>query len=125
MKKSDLRTGMLVENRKGKRGIVLLETGHYRSEDVIAGNGDDPNTTWSPLNSFKEDLTWWSENSKLHDIVKVYSFSTNMHGINIGLKGRTLLWEREGIQEISTQEAEKRLSELMGKKIKIKIERGL
>jgi hypothetical protein len=118
MKKSDLETGMLVQNRDGKRAIVLRGVPHYH-KDVLAGDGSDNNTTtWNVLSSFNEELKS-NGSDKGSDIMKVYSYPNNMHGVDFSLTDRKLLWEREEVQEMSIQDAEERLSELMGKKIKI------
>lgn len=79
-----LKTGMVVENRVGERGIILLNT---PDGDVIGGVGD--NKLWGPLDNFNEDLT---SSFGLSDIVKVYKPNSNMNMVS-GTNSE-LLWSR-------------------------------
>jgi len=89
MKKSDLKTGMLVEDSKGQFGLVLIGTS---GGDVIVGDGKCETRTWFPLKELNDDLT--HKNSYIDSVVKVWGFSNNMHGANFSTEGRFLLWER-------------------------------
>jgi len=92
MKKSDLKTGMLVENRNGKIGLVMLQTSNG---DVLVGGGNIPDSqqTWSPFRSLNEDLTYPGLPGS--DIVKVYEFPSNSEGASFKKDRRNLIWERK------------------------------
>ena len=91
MKKSKLKSGMLVVNRERNRAIVLIGTSNG---DVIAGDDVNTGRTWSPLTVFNDDLTYPGLLSS--DIVEVWSFSCNKAGVSLsGYDERTLLWKRE------------------------------
>lgn len=94
MKKSDLKTGMLVETRSGKVGLVMLGTS---KGDCIVGSGNggdipDSQQTWFPLKFLNEDLTYPGLLDS--DIVKVYEFPTNSEGASFKKDRRSLVWER-------------------------------
>lgn len=98
MKKSDLKTGMVVELSTGARGKVLLGT---EKGDIIAGNyGDEfhSNTegTWCLLDEYDENLVSKS-NSKHTNINKVYAIANPRQGASISSTG-DLLWERNSHQ---------------------------
>jgi hypothetical protein len=106
MKKSDLKTGMLVVFRSGKEGVVLL--GHY--------DGIDNNiiwmfrtNTWTALKYVNEDLT--NGLSIEHDVIEVYS--TPVYNPT---QKKYLLWEREKpVEELTLAEVCKEL----GREVKI------
>ena len=105
MKKSDLKTGMTVETKDGKRGKVMLGT---KNGDIIAGGDSNDKQTWKPLDCIHEDLTSnWSIDV---DIVKVYDFGGNYNAASTSKVGK-LLWERMG--SLTIEEAE----EMLGRKI--------
>jgi len=114
MKKSDLKTGMLIETRDGSLGLVMLNT---ETGDAIVSDGSSG--YWSPLYCYRKNLTFESSNpyKLLHesDIVKVYGFRSNMMGAKISVDGRNLLWEREEVCEMTHEE----ICEALGKEIKI------
>ena len=93
--KDDLKDGMIVETREGKRYLAF-------KKNAI---GD---TTWLQLESYEKDFTCY--NHRL-DIMKVFE-SNNYGSFESILKypGK-LIWERKGVKEISTSEAEKLLLE--------------
>lgn len=66
MKKSDLKTGMIVETRGRRRYIVLLETGLPGRENNILCNKDG----WNPLSSYDEDMK--NSIDRGFDIVRVW-----------------------------------------------------
>ena len=72
MKKSDLKTGMIVESRTGDIGLVMLGT---VNGNIIAGcGGKDINgesSMWRCFDGINEDLT--SVYSRASDIVAVYT----------------------------------------------------
>ena len=68
-KKSDLKTGMWVENRNGILAMVLLGT---KNGDIISGQ------TWCPLAEYRENLLRNDISIKTdYDIVKVYQPKSN------------------------------------------------
>ena len=91
MKKSDLRTGMMVENREGNLALVMI--GIEDDGDSLVGDGSGDGTTWMPLDAFKEDLTFKGNDES--DIMTVYSFSCNRDGAKFSKVGRKKLWERD------------------------------
>jgi hypothetical protein len=113
MKKSDLKTGMWVETKEGKKAMVLLGT---LNGDIISGQ------TWFPLSSLDEDLTFKKDPEA--SIVKIYSSSWNMGYMNkeepYDMGNRTLIWEREKpTKEISLTEAFAILKQHYGCDVKI------
>lgn len=91
MKKSELRTGMMVENREGNLSLVMI--GVEDGKDVIVGDGSGDGTTWMPIDALEENLTYKGVTSS--DIVRVYSFSCNRDGAKLSKVGRRKLWERD------------------------------
>ena len=94
MEKKDLKSGMVVETRNGKLGLILLGS---PNGDVIAGNGFDKGS-WMTLNAFNSDLT----NSVLSecDIIKVYCGKYNK---TLGTKDECI-WERVESVEVTLKE---------------------
>jgi hypothetical protein len=92
MKKSDLKTGMVVEYRNGKRRMVLLNS-TLASADLIGKDGHNS------LSCYKEDLTNTHRERKETDIVKVYetNFAFELKEfINEGtVTQMDLIWERK------------------------------
>lgn len=94
MKKSELRSGMVIENRAGNYAKVLIGT---HLGDVLAGIKGVSGETWMPLDNFHEDLTSnWGKKSS--DIVKVYAMESNMFGASLERRGE-LLFTREEFKE--------------------------
>jgi hypothetical protein len=88
MKKSDLKTGMVIETSKGERSLVLLGT---TAGDIIAGCGNIRNkATWFPFESLTDDLKHAYTGTK---IIKVYSTPSNQDAGSLTELGE-LLWER-------------------------------
>ena len=106
--KSDLKTGMIVEQRDGIKATVLLGTANG---DIIAGG------TWYPIKqNLKEDLK--GVYGHQYDIVKVYQPNSNMSYLNVK-HIHTLVWER--IEETEDQKHLRELREqynVLGDKIK-------
>lgn len=103
MKKSELKTGMVVEQRNGSRGLVLLGTqqkeGRYATHggDIIGGCGDYMNC-WSELDCYRDDLTHNKSTScEDFDIVRVYIPENNSKAGSVNPKDLQLLWERQEI----------------------------
>lgn len=118
MKKSDLKTGMLIEARNGTKYIVLkdVETKYYGVQDLLFAceNG------FMCSANYTEDLKAKS-GDKQFDIVKVYSRAFEAEILKIDGEGRELLWQREETIEMTLEEACKKLRDTMGKPIKITI----
>ena len=107
MKKSDLKTGMVVVLGNGKEYKVLLDTG--ASGDILTNLIDE---NWADLADYQEDLTpdpYYITSS----IDKIY----DCHVYSLKKKGE-LLWERpkeEKVEELTVAE----ISERLGVKIKV------
>jgi len=102
MKKSDLKTGMLVEVDYSELGLVMLDT---VDGDVLAGDGTDANRNWKPLDVLDMD-----------SVTKVYRYSCNRSGAEINRRGRSLLYERK---EVVKEYTMKELQEKLGEEFKI------
>lgn len=91
MKKSDLKTGMIVQNVAGGYGKVLRDTG-TKEGDIIAGNGEDLKITWYPMKCLPEDLGDVAS-SDTYSIIKVWAMDSNMNGASLAVRGE-LLWTK-------------------------------
>lgn len=91
MKKSDLKSGMILETRRGKR--YLLTNGAMRTFDGSGG--------FANLFDFNDDLT--CKYTAEWDIIKVYNFFALKDIFKD--ENLTLLWEREEI-ELTDREVE-------------------
>jgi hypothetical protein len=91
MKKSELKSGMLIETEAGEIGLVLLNT---PGGDIIAGNGGEYPQTWFPLSNIDEDTLEY-KSCPSANIVKVYGYKSNSDSAAISIKGRVLLWEKK------------------------------
>ena len=106
MKKEDLKSGMIVETRKGKLGIVLLDTANG---DIIGGGAHiNPKRTWMTLNALNDDLIYPSCYES--DIVKVYKpgCGNNIYG-SFDVNSMLLVWERKEIIELTFEEVAREL----------------
>ena len=112
MKKSDLKTGMLVETREGELGLVMLNT---EEGDSIVSDGSSG--YWSPLDCYLENLTHFGSPEALrkYDIVNVYGYSFSWTAANVSVGNRPLLWERQEVVEMTHEE----ICKALGKEIKI------
>ena len=109
MKKEDLKSGMIVETRSGKLGMVLLDTAEG---DIIGGgtNITDNERMWMPLNSLSDDLTYTTYPGRNDaDIVKVYKPTLNNRYGSFDVDKTLLVWERKETIELSFEEIAKRL----------------
>ena len=124
MKKSDLRTGMIVETRSGSEYVVFINTcqPEFCSDNYRDENGDialivnQENYLWTSLNNYNEDLC--KNDDKSADIVKVYIpyHPYAFMDITYEKSDRKLIWEREvPIKEMTMKE----LEEHFGYKVKI------
>jgi len=128
MKKSDLKTGMIVTTRDGCEYVVFLGTTsvYIREESCdILLNTNPELCRWNRLDYYNEDLTYdratrYEDDAKAkeYDIMKVelalhpYAFTN----VNYKREERKLLWEREKpVKEMTMAE----LEEHFGCKVKI------
>lgn len=84
MNKSDLKTGMWVENEKEEKGMVIFGT---KDGDIISGKN-----LWSPLSEYDENLKGKNGNT---NIVKVYQPTAVCYYFNFDKYNSDLLWERQ------------------------------
>lgn len=130
MVKSELRTGMIVENSGGWLGIVFKGMFKDPERGYIAWirNGQGcAIEMFRNLQDVKEDLTYVGYGGD-KKIVKVYSSGYKSRGgcmiplfltnLSESLQTRRLLWEREPVKEVTMAEVE----EKFGCKVKIKRE---
>ena len=89
MKKSDLKSGMIVEKENGDRGIVLLNTSNG---DIIGGAGGGNDKTWCGLYNYREDLTYGGVDAAT--IMKVYDACSNMNFGSFNEYDLKLIWTR-------------------------------
>lgn len=93
MKKSDLKTGMIIESRKGEKALVVKDNCY--GEDAIIYNKSD----WTQLDSFSDDLKFYGDDeertqfSKSVDIVKV--FMPNLPTAFLDKEDMKLIWTRK------------------------------
>ena len=114
MKKSDLRTGMWVKFRTGEVVMVLLNAINKCREGDILTNGK----RWGSLEKYTDDLIH-SEVIGL-DIVEVL-IAQRTWDISVFSKDNfDCIWEREETCHLTQSEAERILSETLGKKVEIK-----
>ena len=91
MKRVDLKTGMVIETREGKMGLVLLNTS---KGDVIGGCGNAGGSTWceSITRNYRDDLT--SPYGDRADIVAVYNSTSNLYFGSTDKQRLDLIWKR-------------------------------
>lgn len=111
MKKSDLKTGMVVEIRNGEKYLVMLNP-DCKDKELINFKGG-----YMPLSNYNNELMLKKFN-KGFDIVKVYSVGSSIYWL-LSDKERMefkLIWKREEeTKEMTVEQIEKEL----GYKIKI------
>jgi hypothetical protein len=113
--KSDLRTGMLVENAEGNVYVVLLGT---QSGDIIGSSTEDG--VWNTLDNFRDDLSSRHSNLSIVRVVeRCLGWSRNikhelpvMEWVRVGDK---LLSKSDDVIEMTLGEVEEKL----GMKVKI------
>ena len=109
MTKSELKTGMRVEYRDGTTGLVMLDT---NQGSIICGK------CWARLNDYNEDLTT-DYDCEESDIVAVYEQEYAYLMPTLENMGKLAWKEEPEVEEISADEAMRRLEQSSGKKIKI------
>ena len=116
MKKSELKSGMIIELRNGDVGLVLLNTGRKEHNDTVVAAGDAKGCTWGGLCSWDENLIYDEGARDIFDIVKVYAMSNNKDcgSFKVSYRG-DLLWSRSSEKEMTKEEVE----EALGYKINI------
>lgn len=125
MKKSDLKTGMIVETRNGQEYVVfidickpqyILENYSKECSSVLVNS---KNRMWLNFDNYNEDMCF-DENDESFDIMKVYipnhpyAFMDIPHEDTL----RKLIWNREHI-EPEKEMTIKELENYFGCKIKI------
>lgn len=117
MKKSDLKTGMVVETRNGEKYLVMYSPDFGKRVFISFDGG------FLDLKDYLEDLTFRQPkyirkfNSHDFDIVKIYTLGETLFDILYDknrLQYKTI-WQREEIKEMTIDEIEKEL----GYRIKI------
>jgi hypothetical protein len=92
MKKSDLKVGMVVENREKNRYIVLES-----NTDLCFVR---ENNHFGTIENIKENLTYYDKAGNGFDIMKVYKIKSSRQFDKILLEDNlTLLWERKDNSE--------------------------
>ena len=127
MKKSELKTGMIVTTRDGVEWLVLKDIGFAYTSSCGNTYKDGVlinilySSSWNGLRYYDEDLMYQKKSldDDNYDIVKVERVDHPTDMLNIErLKNknlRTLLWERKEIKEVTMAEVE----EKFGCKVKI------
>lgn len=110
MKKSELKTGMKVTLRNKTEYTVVLNTGY--EDALISKRG------WLALNDYDSLLNFTGEClGSGYDIIKVERPDfVNFFSVIIDWE---LAWEREEVEEITGDEAMRRLAEQAGHEVKI------
>ena len=105
MKKSELKSGMVVEDKRGRRGIVLIGT---TLGDIIGGLGNPggDRSTWGKLSKYADDLT--SSFGKDYDIVKVFNPDNNMSYGSVEDLHLIMIWKRVKTVELTMDEIAKK-----------------
>lgn len=108
--KSDLKDGMVVEYRNGKRRLVL-------NNRLIGKDG------YYELNKYKEDMK--VEESSERDIMRVFKIviTTTLSRI-FHIENLELIWERKEVKRMTAEEMRQKLEEITGEKIEIEPSRG-
>ena len=108
MKKSDLKTGMIVELRNGKMYLVMLNP-DCEDRELISLDGG-----FMSLCDYEENLRWAKSFDDQWTVVKIYSLENSICFIlsekEEALKNKKLIWERKGIPvEMTIAEIEEKL----------------
>ena len=114
MKKSDLRTGMWVKYRNDDMAMVLLNSKNSCSENDVLTDGK----SWRNLDSYTDDLKSFIQ--KKEDVIEVWWADRTTDMIKFSEDNFGCIWKREEIQYLTQNEAERILSETLGKKVEIR-----
>ena len=99
MKKSDLKTGMIVETISGDTALVMLDNCYGKDALIISDKA------WAPLSCFNEDLLWnykvWEQDrsDKPLDIIRVYEPDLPTGFLSRKNSDLTPIWERRRLPE--------------------------
>lgn len=95
MKKSNLKSGMLVKSKSNKWAVVMLNTPN--GDSLVSDGKGEKDTTWCPLANYNEDLEYIYDPlfRSEHNLVEVYSYNSNSEAMSLSTKGRKLLWRKE------------------------------
>ena len=102
MKKSDLKTGMIIEFMNGVLGMVLLGT---ENGDIVSGG------TWFPLSDHSDEMLFVYIDYET-SIKAVYQPTNNMDYLNKGVSlsyFHTTLWERKEPKKMTLADIETEL----------------
>lgn len=92
MKRSELKSGMLIKRMDGKLGVVMLNT--PQGDSIVCGMTDDTSIeTWFPMDCLAEDLSKHREDC--YDISEVWGYSSNSEAFRLITQGRNLLWKHD------------------------------
>lgn len=92
MKRSELKSGMLIKRMDGKLGIVMLNT--PQGDSIVCGMTDDRSIqTWFPMDCLAEDLS--KHRDDCYDISEVWGYSSNSEAFRLITQGRNLLWKHD------------------------------
>ena len=98
MKKSDLKTGMVVELRNGTKSMVLLDT---PCGDVFVNDGD-----WCNADSCNSGLKCFPSRCRELDVIRVYS-AESAYQMKFGRWGEMkMIWERKEPKKMTLAEIE-------------------
>lgn len=122
MKKSDLKTGMIIETRGGQRGLIALDNCY--GQDAVIFHEE----SWTGLSGYNDDLIWHEGDPDTFvqsmAIMKVYKpnlptgflsrkskkFSSNgYYGFSCEYGEMELLWERKEVPEFTMEEIIKKV----------------
>jgi len=92
MKKSDLKSGMLIKTGAGSWGIVMLGT--PQGDSIVCGrDAEGVEYTWFPMKYLSDDLTEAIEETS-YRVDEIYSYSSNRDACSSSISDRNLLWSR-------------------------------
>jgi len=112
MKKSDLKSGMIVELGNGNKFLVLKDACFNNCKNNFVGVSIIGDYDWLDLNGcYNEDMLNKLVESNNYNIMKVYSSSRIDSFLTLGMSLMELIWEREDKKQ-ELKEFERKLNEL-------------
>ena len=120
MKKSDLKTGMIVKTRDGGEYAVFIDTcktiytrKQYKTQSFLINSRD---RSWIPLDDYNEDMLNQEELDGYFDIMEIYipNHPYSFQDVKYEYEDKILIWERnetkeeikEGIKEVTMKDIE-------------------